>query len=143
MNPFSMFFALAARQADIRKAFAIWSSIKPQVTELIDLVRSIGGDVGLLGPEAAPGPSAVPEPLKKYTTQWIQTSLNKVQNAGLEVDGELGPENSKTRAAVKAFQAKHGLKVDGFPGVQTVAVLAQEVDRLEQPIGRLEKPTEA
>ncbi len=129
MNSISVFFSLAARQRDIRRGFAIWESIKPGLTELLDLVRSIGADTGLLGPETLRrmGPSTVPEPLKQYTTGWIQRSLNKVQDADLTVDDELGTE---TREAVKKFQKKHGLKVDGFPGVQTTAVLAQEVEKL-------------
>ncbi len=44
-------------------------------------------------------------------TSWLQGALNAVDNAGLAVDGHYGP---KTRAAVEAFQTKHGLKVTGF-----------------------------
>jgi murein L,D-transpeptidase YcbB/YkuD len=42
---------------------------------------------------------------------WMQDALNHADNAGLAVDGHFGP---LTLAAVKAFQAKHGLAVTGF-----------------------------
>ncbi len=132
MNPIGIFFSLAARQADIRRGFAIWESVKPKMTELLDLVRSIGADTGLLSPETLQrlGPSRVPEPLKQYTSEWIQRSLNKVIGADLRVDGDI--DGPKTREAVRKFQKKHELKVDGFPGVQTTAVLAQEVGKVER-----------
>lgn len=44
-------------------------------------------------------------------TKWLQEALNLTDNAGLAVDGSYGP---KTRAAVEAFQAKHGLVVTGW-----------------------------
>lgn len=132
MNPIQIFFALANRQADIRRMLAVWQQIKPQVTYLIDTFRDIGDDVGLLEqkPQAT---SRVPEPLRKYTTQWVQTSLNMLQNAHLEVDGDLGHEGSYTRKMVKKFQEDHELKVDGVPGVQTVSVMVQELDKLAKP----------
>lgn len=40
---------------------------------------------------------------------------------GLKADGAFGP---KTAAAIKAFQKRHGLKVDGVAGHQTITALA-------------------
>lgn len=51
---------------------------------------------------------------------WIQRSLNQIMNAGLTVDGKLGPQ---TRQAVKNFQRSHGLTVDGIVGPATEAAL--------------------
>ena len=48
--------------------------------------------------------------------RWLQDALNKVMNADLKVDGVPG---TATRAALRAFQAAHGLKSDGVAGPQT------------------------
>jgi len=48
----------------------------------------------------------------------LQDNLNKVINAGLQVDGSYG---QKTYDAVAAFQAKYGLTVDGCYGPKTAA----------------------
>lgn len=126
MNPISAFFALAARQRDIRRAFSLWQQVKAPVTELIDIVRDVGDDIGLLE-QAKPSlsPSPVPVPLRRYTTEWIQENLNKLIGSSLKVDGDYGPA---TRQAVKEFQQAHPpLVVDGLAGVQTVAVMQQEL----------------
>ena len=118
MNPINIFFQLAYRQADIRRAFAIYKTIKSPLTELIDLCRSILGDIGMLDEQANPDPS----PLAVYDTKWVQRSLNELMDAGLTVDGELGVA---TVNAVKRFQAANPpLRVDGSPGVQTAAAIA-------------------
>ena len=54
--------------------------------------------------------------------RWIQKLLNRVIDAGLDVDGIMGP---KTKAAVKAFQQKHGLVADGVVGPKTRAKLEE------------------
>lgn len=129
MNPISIFLKLAGRQADIRRAWAIYTTIKKPLTELIDLLRSLMGDIGVL--EAAAPSSA--SPLAKYDTKWVQDSLNIVENAGLHVDGILGPEGSATRKAVAAFQAKHRMNlIDGIPGIVTGGILAEERAKLEK-----------
>jgi len=51
------------------------------------------------------------------TTEQLQACLNYIMNAGLTVDGIYG---IKTHDAVKAFQQKYGLKVDGDAGPQTL-----------------------
>lgn len=52
--------------------------------------------------------------------RWVQTSLNRLQGAGLAVDGISGP---LTRAAVRTFQASRGLAVDGIVGPITEGAL--------------------
>lgn len=46
----------------------------------------------------------------------IQEMLNLTNGAGLSIDGSFGP---RTEAAVRAFQAKTGIKQDGQVGPQT------------------------
>lgn len=54
--------------------------------------------------------------------RWLQISLNKLVEAGLNVDGDYGPT---TRAAVKKFQSLFmpGEAVDGWAGVKTTAAI--------------------
>lgn len=52
----------------------------------------------------------------------LQRGLNKIDKAGLAIDGSYGPA---TRKAVKAFQKKHGLEVDGICGPKTRAKIKE------------------
>jgi peptidoglycan hydrolase-like protein with peptidoglycan-binding domain len=54
------------------------------------------------------------------TVKTLQTMLNKVNNAGLTVDGIFG---ASTRTAVRNYQSKKGLSVDGIAGPKTWAAL--------------------
>src|SRR5262245_22996985 len=56
-------------------------------------------------------------------TKWVQTALNMIDRAELNVDGKYGPA---TRAAVEKFQRSHGLTVDGWAGVNTNDALRAE-----------------
>ncbi len=56
--------------------------------------------------------------------KWLQTALNKADNAGLAVDGQFG---SGTTTAVKNFQAKHGLTQDGQAGIATINKLIEVI----------------
>lgn len=53
--------------------------------------------------------------------QWVQTSLNKAIDAGLESDGKFGP---KTESAIRRFQRKHRLREDGIVGPETKSKLS-------------------
>lgn len=50
----------------------------------------------------------------------LQRKLNDENNAQLDVDGDFGRD---TQAAVMAFQAAHGLRVDGVAGAETLGAL--------------------
>jgi peptidoglycan hydrolase-like protein with peptidoglycan-binding domain len=54
--------------------------------------------------------------------KWVQTALNKVDNAGLEVDGNIG---SISTAAIKTFQTKYGLTQSGNADMATINKLVE------------------
>src|SRR4029453_7389410 len=53
---------------------------------------------------------------------WVQTVLNKVERAGLAVDGFWGP---RTRAAIQGFRTRRGLSDEGVLGARTEVALIQ------------------
>ena len=59
---------------------------------------------------------------KGWYVEMLQTMLNKV-GYKIAIDGIFGRQ---TLAAVKDFQAKHGLRVDGIVGINTWTKLIQE-----------------
>ncbi|UCF95684.1 MAG: peptidoglycan-binding protein [Desulfobacterales bacterium] len=59
---------------------------------------------------------------EKKAVRWLQESLNKILGSRLSVDGITG---EKTREAVKAFQRKYGLQVDGVAGPITEGKLRE------------------
>lgn len=69
-----------------------------------------------------PTPIGVGGPVEGWFTKDIQKALNALQVEGtpLVVDGSYG---RRTRAAVRSFQALHGLDADGIAGPLTVAAL--------------------
>ena len=48
--------------------------------------------------------------------KWVQWYLNKIVNSGLVIDGDFG---AKSAAALRVFQTKYGLEVDGICGSAT------------------------
>lgn len=55
---------------------------------------------------------------------WLQTALNKANNAGLAVDGQFG---SGTKQAVINFQKANGLEADGIAGPATINKLVEVI----------------
>lgn len=64
---------------------------------------------------------------------WLQTALNKANNAGLAVDGDFG---SGTKQAVINFQKANGLDADGIAGPATINKLVEVIKG-----GMVHKPT--
>lgn len=64
------------------------------------------------------------QPEKLVGVRWLQDSLNKIQGAGLVVDGSYGRH---TRAAVRKFQSLHSLNVDGQAGDLTCSAIDAEL----------------
>ena len=60
----------------------------------------------------------------------LQTMLNRVDNAKLTVDGIFG---NGTKTAVRNYQKKKGLSVDGICGPKTWSVLSAEYEKLTKP----------
>ena len=61
-NPIGIMFALGSRMRDIRRIMALYKKNKKDNTEMVDLMRDIADDVGLLDPMK--DALAVPEPLR-------------------------------------------------------------------------------
>lgn len=66
---------------------------------------------------SSPTTTTVGKNITTTKTSEIQKMLNKVGNYGLKIDNDFGPATTK---AVKDFQSKNGLEVDGIVGNQTL-----------------------
>ena len=62
--------------------------------------------------------------------RWLQASLNQLLGTRLAVDGVAG---AQTRAAVRNFQQKRGLKVDGIAGPATNAAIKSALSQTVSP----------
>ena len=117
-------------------ADGVWdSNVKDVQLGIIPVIMRIGQ----LRPDLAigsalptvPAPPVVPEPMPipvgvgggDHDANWVQATLNALgASPKLTVDGNYGRQ---TRNAVRAFQAAHGLVVDGLVGPLTTAALTQ------------------
>jgi peptidoglycan hydrolase-like protein with peptidoglycan-binding domain len=95
------------------KIAAAWGTVAPILKQLQDS----GVIADLLPKVVAPQPPML-------SVQWLQESLNKLNNAGLAVDGTYG---EATRAAVTMYQQAHSLEPDGWAGVATQASIYEEL----------------
>lgn len=71
-------------------------------------------------PAPRPAPVVAAAPLDPATSiAWVQQALNRWRpSLRLPVDGRMSKEDA-TYTAIEAFQARHGLKIDGDPGRYT------------------------
>lgn len=74
---------------------------------------------GVLSPAQPAAPCVCPSHGSEFV-RWAQSTLNRVAQAGLPVDGVM---RASTRQAVSAFQAQRGLPVDGIVGPETEQAL--------------------
>jgi len=73
---------------------------------------------------AGPVPDVPTLALDATELMWVQASLNLIDNAGLDVDGEYGP---LTRDALTSYQRKNDLPATGFANQETVDELISEL----------------
>ena len=92
----------------------------PEVVDLIDKIAP--GALGdLTGPPTRAGTAPAEHP---YDVRWLQTSLNRLVDAKLDVDGSYG---ELTKAAVTEYQRTRGLDQDGWAGTLTLAMIEGEL----------------
>jgi hypothetical protein len=102
--------------------------LMPQIQLVLGQAVELGAKIA---PELMPATTA---PAPDYDARWLQASLNDVLGINLVVDGIVGP---RTRQAIEQFQKQHPpLVVDGWAGVQTMARLAEEVEKREAKVSR-------
>ncbi|MDQ0507434.1 peptidoglycan-binding protein [Xanthobacter agilis] len=103
-------------------ADSVWSAtaVDQQMGIAPLMVRLMQLDPGVsFGAPAGTAPASV---VVDDDSMQIQRALNEAGGYGLTVDGDIGP---KTRAAIKDFQRRHGLKSDGIAGPLTLAKLTE------------------
>jgi peptidoglycan hydrolase-like protein with peptidoglycan-binding domain len=84
--------------------------------------------------EREPGvePSQEPEP-PRYASEhvrWAQSCLNEVMGLRLATDGIM---NAETRSAIRSFQQRRGMRIDGLVGPETERTLAQSCKERNPP----------
>jgi peptidoglycan hydrolase-like protein with peptidoglycan-binding domain len=89
-------------------------------SDVLRMLEEYGGDFEMPEQESAAGWQGEVSRKSAEYVRWVQTSLNRIINSQLVVDGIQGP---KTTAAVKSFQKHAGLVVDGIVGPKTEAAL--------------------
>jgi peptidoglycan hydrolase-like protein with peptidoglycan-binding domain len=81
-----------------------------------------------------PGSSAATgqgEPaIRTEYVRWVQSCLNQAEGLGLSINGVM---DAPTRSAVRSFQKKHDLPVDGIVGPPTETALAAACRRSGEP----------
>ena len=101
-----------------------------EIQALLPKVQLVMGQAIELGNKIAPElmPAAKQPAEQVFDAKWLQASLNEVMGTNLVVDGIVGP---LTRNAVETFQKMHSppLVVDGWAGVQTMALLAELMEK--------------
>lgn len=96
---------------------ALLPQVNKAVEETMRLVPQVRDLLLKIAPEFF-GPSAPGAP--DFGVRWLQSGLKTLGFDPGPIDGDIGP---RTIAAVRAFQQRHGLVVDGLPGPATEAKL--------------------
>jgi murein L,D-transpeptidase YcbB/YkuD len=95
---------------------------RSRIAEISDLLDRVNADEPV-------------QPESEYpvgSVEWLQESLNLLNDGNLEIDGDYG---KLTRVAVEDYQSSHGLKVDGWAGPETISSIVNELEKesKEQP----------
>ena len=128
-------FKLMSHWSELKRAYDLWNQIQKPFTEMIDIIRHVGAEVGALDPEQHANPIAAlkASPLGRFNMKWVQETLAMSGMPGgtpnLKTDGVIG---DSTHAAIKKFQQAHPpLDPDSWAGLQTLAALEMERKKLE------------
>ena len=124
MNWISFAFKLISNR---EKVVELWNQLKPIIQESQDRLPQVNALLNEIDPSLLEGrtPTAqTDQPDTSFTVEWMQESLNKLDDADLTVDGDYG---EKTREAVRAFQENRGLEPDGWAGIKTCVKIYQEL----------------
>lgn len=118
----------AAIRQKVRDGESVLDLLKAEAPTLIELFTAIAKAIfpNLATTEAQVQAGALTIDISLVKT--IQANLNKLgAEPQLVADGAYG---AKTKAAVTAFQTKHGLDADGWAGRLTQAKIAEELAKL-------------
>jgi peptidoglycan hydrolase-like protein with peptidoglycan-binding domain len=91
----------------------------PEMKQILPLLTQIGTTT-FPGLPTDKAPEAAATTLDGNGVKWIQTALNLLQKASLDVDGVYG---QGTKAAVTKFQQANNLEADGWAGTKTADAL--------------------
>jgi peptidoglycan hydrolase-like protein with peptidoglycan-binding domain len=82
--------------------------------------------------EPGVGASLEPEPLGLVSehVRWVQTCLNQIIGLRLATDGIM---NAETRSAIRSFQERRGMHIDGLVGPETERALADSCKETNLP----------
>ena len=112
-----------------QKIMDMWSELAPVIQNVMAMYPKIKQLVTEVAPELAQTPAQVAKafaPPDGFSVEWLQESLNQLQNAGLTVDGDYG---EKTREAVRVYQQANSLAADGWAGADTSASIFSKVHK--------------
>lgn len=127
-NMITIGLRLISNRGEIERLIPKILEIENSIKQAMNTVGEVHDLAAKIAPELiAPRPSRMEEP--KYDVKWLQTSLNRLINAGLDVDGQYG---ALTKAAVENFQKQNGLTVDGWAGALTEAKILQLLTEREK-----------
>lgn len=113
-------FKLAGRRTELemvgRRLLPIIKLAMEELPELLPIIKSVWGDIE---------PIVTGKEKFEPSVTWLQQSLVKLGVApNLTIDGDYG---EATQEAVKLFQQAHGLTVDGWAGIYTIAKIQIEL----------------
>jgi len=106
----------------LNDTIALIMRVVPHVREIVDLWHRFSALLQKMGLISAP--IAPAHATHSFDVEWVQSSLNAIDSAGLQVDGIMG---ARTVDAVKTYQARHNLEPDGWVGVLTMSALEQDM----------------
>lgn len=123
---FRLIELLPRLQATLAEKQSVPELVTKLAPDLLPILQQIGGQLfpGLsLASQASVGALA----FDPDRVRWIQASMNKLTGSTLVVDGHYG---NATKAAVTAFQQKHGLEPDGWAGNATSSAMEAELKKV-------------